>query len=243
MNTMRTIKVVEPTDVLWKRVGAFLIDQAIYLGAVVLAARILPGWIGSVLTAVFAVALWAAMFVVLQGATGATPGKLLVGLRVVTRDGEICGPGQALIRSLAWVVDGFPYVLPLAGYAAAFGDKDAQRLGDRWAHTYVVDRKFVGQQPFAVAFPADGSEPYLMTQRAAYLPTNAVNPLKHTLSPTPACPELVAPSDASPRKPSAAAVFDPDLKGYKRWDAVHNTWAYFDEESRQWQPAPVTLRR
>ncbi len=241
MNPMRTIRVVDPTDVLWKRVGAFLIDEVIYLTLVLAAFVVLPGWIGAIVTVLFAAVLWGALFIVVQGVTGATIGKHICGLRVVTAEGHPADTRQSLVRSLAWIVDGFPYLLPLTGYAAAFGDKRAQRLGDRWAGTFVVDRRFVGQAPHAVAFPADGSEPYCLKQRAPYLPTSHANPLKHTVA---AAPELTeAPSDPSPRKPSAEPVFDPDIRGYKRWDAVHNTWAVFDEPSRQWVPAPVTLTK
>ena len=245
MHPMRTIRVVDPTDVLWKRVGACLIDAGIWFSTTWVAARILPGWIGAVLTGVFAAVLWLAMYVGLQGVTGGTPGKLLTGLRVVTRDGEICGPSRAAVRSVAWIVDGFPYVFPLTGYAAAFGDQRAQRLGDRWAGTYVVDQAFVGQSPYAVAFPADGREPYLMTTRAAYLPGTAVNPLKGTVpEPAAVAAGASAPAPAAlPGSPVQGPVFDPETETYKRWDAVHETWAVFDETERQWVPAPVTARQ
>lgn len=238
MNTMRQIKVVDPTDVLWKRIGAWLLDVGIYSVLVWIAGRILPGIFGSVFMVLFAIALWAAMFVVMQGITGASPGKEMVGLRVVTADGEPCGVHRALVRTLWWVVDGFPYVLPLTGYAAAFGDKDGQRIGDRRAGTYVVDHKYLGQPPFSVAFPADGSAPYRLDTRAPYLAETHINPINHKSSEPAALNG--APSDPSPRKPGSEPVFDADLKGYKRWDAVHNTWAVFDEPTRQWKPAAVS---
>ena len=268
MHPMRTVRVVEPTDVLWKRVGACLIDAAIWFAGVGLAALVLPGWIGSILTGVIAAALWLGMFVVLQGLTGASPGKHLTGIRVVTHEGEVCGPARAAVRSVAWIVDGFPYVLPLTGYTAAFGDPLAQRFGDRWAGTYVIDRTYLGQSPEAVAFPADGRAPYLLTTRAPYLEGSAVNPLRRPasalaevearqvaearaaaglaagsaggLAPA-AAAGAPAPAPASlPGSPAQGPVLDPVTGAYTRWDAVHQTWAVFDEDARQWVPAPIT---
>jgi len=239
MNPMRIVNVVDPTDVLWKRVGAFLIDQGLYLGGLWMVSRLVGGWLGATVTVGAGVLLFLAMFVVLQGTTGATPGKHLCGLRVVTADGEPCGPGRALVRSLAWIVDGFPYVLPLTAYAAAFGDHDAQRLGDRAAGTYVIDQKFLGRPPFAVAFPADGSEPYRLTTMAPYLPGTAVNPLKQgTIAGAAAA--IARPSDPAPRKVTTAPVLDPELNQFKRWDAVHNTWTVFDEDTRRWERTPTS---
>ncbi len=245
MHPIRTIRVVDPTDVLWKRVGAFLIDETLYLALVWLTTELFAGWAGTAATLVTAAALWAAALVTLQGVTGATPGKFVCGLRVVTAEGEPCGPARSAVRSAAWIVDGFPYVLPLTAYAAAIGDAEAQRLGDRAAGTYVIDRRFLGQAPHSIAFPADGSEPYRMTTLAPYLPTSAANPLKRgtVAAEVAALPHGAPNATLAPNKPGTEPVYDPDLRGYKRWDAVHNTWAVFDESSRQWQPAPVTATR
>ena len=180
-STTHTIRVVEPTDVLWRRIGAFLIDEALAVVAAIVTMLVLAGGI-SLSAALVALLGWLAAFAALQGFTGATPGKLLVGLRVVTASGDRAGPRRSAIRSAAWVVDGFPYVVPLVGYAAAFGDRDAQRLGDRWAGTYVVPKELVGQPPFTVAFPTDGRAPYRLETHAAYLPPGPVNPLRRPAS-------------------------------------------------------------
>jgi len=243
MNPMRTIRVVDPTDVLWKRVGAFLIDEALYLGSVGLVALAFRGWLGSFVTVLYAIAAWLAFFVVLQGVTGASPGKHLCGLRVVTADGRPCGPAKAAVRSAAWIVDGFPYILPLTGYTAAISDQHGQRLGDRAAATYVIDREYLGQAPYAVAFPGDGSEPYLLTTRAPYLDGTAVNPLKQGTVAAEVAALHTGPAPRTPGKPGNDPFFDPELRAYKRWDAVHHAWAIFDEDTRQWRPAPVTATR
>ena len=75
----------------------------------------------------------------LEGAFGATIGKLVLGIRVRALDGTRIGFGAAAIRNLARVVDGFPYLIPyLVGAIAVSRSETDQRLGDRWAKTVVV---------------------------------------------------------------------------------------------------------
>lgn len=88
---------------------------------------------------VIPMAITIAYFVVLEGAFGATAGKVVLGIRVRSPDGSRIGFGPALIRNLARVVDAFPYVIPylVGGIAVIRSDTD-QRLGDRWAKTVVI---------------------------------------------------------------------------------------------------------
>jgi uncharacterized RDD family membrane protein YckC len=80
-----------------------------------------------------------AYFVLLEGAFGATVGKVVLGIRVRALDGTRIGFGAAAIRNLARVVDGFPYLIPYLVGAIAVSRSDIdQRLGDRWAKTVVV---------------------------------------------------------------------------------------------------------
>jgi uncharacterized RDD family membrane protein YckC len=80
-----------------------------------------------------------AYFVLLEGAFGATVGKLVLGIRVRALDGTRIGFGAAAIRNLARVVDGFPYLIPyLVGAIAVSRSEIDQRLGDRWGKTVVV---------------------------------------------------------------------------------------------------------
>jgi uncharacterized RDD family membrane protein YckC len=89
-----------------------------------------------------------AYFVLLEGAFGATVGKLVLGIRVRALDGTRIGFGAAAIRNLARVVDGFPYLIPyLVGAIAVSRSEIDQRLGDRWARTVVV---LVGTESKAV---------------------------------------------------------------------------------------------
>jgi uncharacterized RDD family membrane protein YckC len=99
-------------------------------------------------------ALWLvlalAYYVVFEMTIGATPGKLVLGLRVRDAAGGKCTARAALIRNLFRLVDGFPYVVPyLVGAVAIWGDDSAQsepsvsrrrRVGDRVAKTIVTYR-------------------------------------------------------------------------------------------------------
>lgn len=71
-----------------------------------------------------------------EGIAGATPGKLILGYRVVTTDLQPCTPQAAVIRSLAYFVDSFFFGLP--AYNAMKSSSHNQRLGDKWANTIVA---------------------------------------------------------------------------------------------------------
>ena len=86
------------------------------------------------------VALFAAQwlyFVVFEAATGRTPGKAALGLRVVTTTGRPIGPHAAVIRNLLRTADFLPTGYLLGG-AAMLLSRRFQRLGDLAAGTMVV---------------------------------------------------------------------------------------------------------
>jgi uncharacterized RDD family membrane protein YckC len=102
------------------------------------------------------VGIWLAYFVVMEAAFGATLGKLALRIRVVRESGLRITPGGALTRTLARVVDGFPWVVPyLVGAISIWNSPTSQRLGDRWAHTVVIVR---GSGPWARAESATQAE-------------------------------------------------------------------------------------
>jgi uncharacterized RDD family membrane protein YckC len=98
--------------------------------------------------------------VILQGATGATVGKHIVGLRVVDRNGSICGYGRALVRSVLLIVDAA--VCFLIGLVTALASRGHRRVGDMVANTYVVGQADVGSPPvptLAYGVPSSGTPP------------------------------------------------------------------------------------
>jgi uncharacterized RDD family membrane protein YckC len=76
-------------------------------------------------------------YIVLEGYTGQTLGKKLLGIKVVREDtGAVPGVGAATIRSVLRLVDGlFGY---LVAFIAVLASRKNQRLGDMAARTLVV---------------------------------------------------------------------------------------------------------
>ena len=83
-------------------------------------------------------------YIVLQGVTGWTPGKLLLGLRTVSEDGQKPGIVKSLIRSVLWIIDGLPCI-PLVGFICALTTTGHRRLGDMAAKTFVVRKGDAGR--------------------------------------------------------------------------------------------------
>lgn len=101
-----------------------------------------------------------AYWAVLPGLTGWTVGKLTTGIRVVGPDGSVpSGAGRNLIRQLVGIVDYFPYFLPgLTGFIIALAAGGHRRLGDMAAKTYVVRRGAAGR-PVPVAGASAATAP------------------------------------------------------------------------------------
>lgn len=76
-------------------------------------------------------------------ADGRTPGKALLGLRVVRDDGRRVDPGSSLVRNLLRIVE-YPLVY-LPGIAMVLAHPRHQRIGDLVAGTYVI------RQPYGAA--------------------------------------------------------------------------------------------
>jgi len=104
---------------------------------------------------------WFAFFVVLQGLTGGSPGKLLFGLRVVDQYGNRCGLARSLGRTAMWIVDAAPWFVPLVGPITAFTSTGHRRVGDLAAGTYVVTAGAAGAPVMpSVAAPPAGATPW-----------------------------------------------------------------------------------
>ena len=84
-----------------------------------------------------------AVFILMQGLTGRTPGKAVVGIKVIKGDGGVPGIGRVIVREILWIVDGLP-ALPLVGFVTALASQNNQRVGDMVGGTYVVDRNYAG---------------------------------------------------------------------------------------------------
>jgi uncharacterized RDD family membrane protein YckC len=98
--------------------------------------------------------------VLLQGLTGASIGKLILGLRVVNAQGEPCGVGRAFVRWLLLIVDGACLIV---GLIVSLVTHPHRRVGDMVAGTYVVALDDLGrpvqalpQQPYPYAYAQAG---------------------------------------------------------------------------------------
>jgi len=131
----------QPTQTTLLRVAAFLVDTLTLSLALVLPASIASyatAWIGGSVKAiqiVWYVALGILMIGLLirDGIHGRSPGKRLLGLRLVTPRGEGCGYFRSCVRNLPLIV--FPWnlvevILVLIGQP---------RSGDRLAKTMVTE--------------------------------------------------------------------------------------------------------
>jgi uncharacterized RDD family membrane protein YckC len=240
---MNPYRVIDPTDVLWKRAGAWAVDATlgtlVLVLVTVLARAVVGTGTGLLLGVVAAVAFWLGLHTLVQGIKGTTPGKALAGLRVVDADGRPCSTSAAWKRSVCWFADGFPYLLPVAGFTASMSSKGSQRLGDRVARTWVVDEQFLGVPPFAVALPKDptsGFAPYRLETMGDYLPPDVdIIELKRRRDAAPAAPALVTavPPSIDPVRDHEPR-WDPERRAYVRWNGLENQWVVFDEDQREW---------
>ena len=87
---------------------------------------------------VFLLALTFLVFAVVPALTGATAGMKLAGLRVVRGDGAQVSLPRHLVRTVLWIVDAFPYLVPAVALLFAATTRGQRRLGDLVARTSVV---------------------------------------------------------------------------------------------------------
>jgi uncharacterized RDD family membrane protein YckC len=125
-----------PKSEAWQGVGLELSGGCRFWGS--------GGAFGAYLALALAVPI--VLFWVLPALTGYTPGKAIVGVRIIRRNGNAPGFGRVFVRQLMWIVDYFPYIIPaLTGFLVANSDKQShQRLGDRVAGTFVIDKNAFG---------------------------------------------------------------------------------------------------
>jgi uncharacterized RDD family membrane protein YckC len=81
-----------------------------------------------------------AYFTYFHGATGRTPGKMLLGLQVVSADGVPISFGTAFLRTVGYLISSLLFTFPLGFIWAAF-DKRKQGWHDKIAGTVVIIRE------------------------------------------------------------------------------------------------------
>lgn len=156
-------------------------------------------------------------WVLLQGLTGGSVGKLITRLRVVRPDGQRAHLGWCALRTVVLIVDMLCCFLP--GAVLVFSTRGHRRLGDMAASTFVVDRKDVGQPVHVAGLNAPhgtGYEPPYPTQG----PPAWGAPL-----PGPATPP-----------PADGPIWDEARDTYIQWDRSTDRWVQWDEAGRRWVP-------
>ncbi|GEM_PF-2567458 len=81
----------------------------------------------------------------LDGLTGQTPGKAIMGTRVVNVQGQVIGTGPGIGRKFAHILDSLVCML---GYFLPLVDAKRQTIADKVMSTYVVEG--VEKKPFSI---------------------------------------------------------------------------------------------
>jgi uncharacterized RDD family membrane protein YckC len=165
LDTLQTVELAEGVEIRLRiagpmpRAGAYLVDFII---------RVLLLLAGIILSMVTGLALgdkvaeglmllawflldWLYPVVFEAGRRGATPGKRLVGLRVVQVSGSPITFGQALVRNFLRFIDSMPFYTYAFGMVSCLASTRFQRLGDLAAGTVVVYDRMPPQPRVAVA--------------------------------------------------------------------------------------------
>lgn len=198
-------------------------------------------------------AAWLVMHAVISSLAGGSPGKLMVGLRVVDQEtGRRAGWGKNIARTLLWIVDGQPLGLPLVGLISGVASKGHRRVGDMVAKTLVVDKASVGQPPVvpgltappvggypaqpagATPPPPGGFTPPPPGGFPAPPPGTPPTPVGDAIAP----PDAFAPPAAPTPEPDgvSAPKWDVDRNAYIQWDPELTEWMQFDEAAKRWVP-------
>jgi uncharacterized RDD family membrane protein YckC len=187
------------------------------------------------------------VFVLQRGLTGRTLGMDALGIVTVDAQGRPLGPGKALVRSVAGIVDYLPCCFPLVGTITIFTTTGHRRVGDMAASSFVVPRANAGQpvvvpgltpMPMATYDPSTMSvaPPWSAPGMAPTSPTPVVTP--PTAAAPPTAPD--APSVATDPPPAAPDPTQPQWDAargaYIQWDPAGQRWMQFDQTTQQWGP-------
>ena len=184
-----------------RRFYAFALDRMIAWGIDLAVAVVVSRFLISqgrailgVLVIVATVLLVGLVFALMQGATGTTPGKSLLGLRVVhTGTGAPLGAGPGVLRTFVLGVAALPFGFGLAALAWT-ALADITRLGRGW-HDHLVSSIVVDTRPLPVVEEVEEPGPRHVVNLTALRLAPA--------GPTPPAPEPAPePASVPPRVPS-----------------------------------------
>lgn len=148
------------STIFFKRWGASVVDFLFMIG-LGLALLLMPSSFFGIGIAVY-ILFYLLYYVLLEGLTGYTVGKLLFRIRAVREDGRAPGFVKGLIRATLRIVDTNPLLMgALPAGICVLVTKKKQRLGDMAADTYVANVRDVlpdGKKfPMGLTFAAAGA--------------------------------------------------------------------------------------
>lgn len=169
--------------------------------------------------------------VLLQGLTGATVGKHLLGLRVVDEEGRRLGFWRQALRTiLLLVVDGQIFI----GLILVCVTRGHRRLGDMAASSYVVRKESMGTpivlppKPGAyVPMPGYGPPP-------GYPPYPGYAPMPPSPGPGPAAATTV--QGANTGGSADGPHWDREREAYIRYDRTSSEWLEWSDSLQRWGP-------
>ncbi len=179
----------------------------------------------------------------LEGMTGASVGKMVLGLRVVDGGGRVCGVGRAIVRWLFLVVDQF--FCFLVGLIVVLATHPHRRVGDMVAGTYVVSSADAGRPvvppaavpPYAYAGQGGWTPPAPGTPAWGApppQPTWGAQPRAWGTEPPPPAPPSWGtpppPAPSPPPPPPETAPEEPGRRGESWWDKALGDETRPDEE-------------
>ncbi len=196
-------------------------------------AVIISHWLGTV----WLFLALAVLYIVIQGALGASVGKLALGLRVVRSDGTQAGIGASALRTVLWVVDAFTCALPILGGILILSTKGHRRVGDMAANTYVVPVAFVGRPVTLPGMPGWSGYPGqpVPGQTTPWAPTQSVGDGPWIRPPESQISSTQHDAPTSGFKPDVP-IWDHDRNAYIQYDTNHAAWLEFDDHTKQWKP-------
>ena len=173
LDTLQSVELTEGVEIRLRMAGpvlrasAYLIDLVLR-AVILLAGRILLGLSGIVIGNRVANGLmllawflmdWLYPVIFEAGKRGATPGKRLLGLRVVQATGSPITLGQAVVRNFLRFIDSMPLFTYAFGMTSCLASKRFQRLGDLAADTVVIYDRVPHLPPTAPPPPIDPLPP------------------------------------------------------------------------------------
>lgn len=116
--------------------GAMLVDLAVQIGGMISSAPEAGlEWLNTTASSLLVVLIALCYFTLFVGLRGQTPGKMLLGLKIIRTTGEEVGYGRALVRWIGQCLS----LLPLGlGFLMIAFSRRKQALHDKLAGTYVV---------------------------------------------------------------------------------------------------------